>query len=105
MERYPCENQQNCSLAGQCREDIHHEYYPRYEYRTYIEHRFRNHPDNQVQICREEHLRIHREDSPPEKPSIEFMAGYLLASEHKLSVSALKRIRLELREQKKGEKQ
>jgi hypothetical protein len=104
MERIPCENQADCPLTGACREDTHHLYYPASNYSEYIAHRFRTLPSNTVQICRSEHERIHREDTPPEIPSIEFMAGYLLGQEHKLSVSAVKRIRQELKEHQRGSK-
>lgn len=83
-ERVPCEQSPDCKyFEVGCWEDIHHLFYPRGDYDTPLEHKFRNLPENKQQICRYEHERIHFEQLPPTKPSFEVM-------EHAVSIAGIK---------------
>ena len=94
-----CGNNPDCKYAAVgCYQDKHHLYWPQDEYRGYIASHFRSFADNTVELCRVEHEELHATQDPPEKPSREFMAGFLLANEHKIGLSMVKRIRKELRQ-------
>lgn len=96
MERIPCDNQAECPLPI-CFEDIHHVYYPASQYVGYIATHFRSSEDNKQQMCRQRHQDLHAAQPPPEKPTKEYMAGFLIEHEHKLGTSGIKQIRKELR--------
>ncbi len=74
MSRHPCPNaNEDCPLYNSesgCYADIHHEYWPRSNYRTSLEKRFRQHFTEL--ICREVHDELHSLP-PPNKPSVEQM--------------------------------
>lgn len=74
-ERYSCSQEIPCRLRadGLCREDIHHEAYPRTDYRTTLEKKFRNYVLNKVLICRALHDDEHAQHIPPVKPSVASM--------------------------------
>jgi len=57
--------------------DRHHIYYPRKWYKTKLEKKFRNHPDNVIFIDKMFHRAIHLADSPPPKPSADYMRQFL----------------------------
>lgn len=57
---------------------IHHIYWPRTEYTTPLERKFRNHPDNKVNLPWCEHKQKHIEEEPPEKPTVAEMGAFLL---------------------------
>lgn len=71
IERYPCSPEIPCKYReeGRCFEDIHHEAYPKSEYRTALEKKFRNHVMNKVLICRALHDDGHAQNLPPKKAS------------------------------------
>lgn len=76
MERIPCQNQDVCRLRDMprgCFEDVHHLYYPRRDYTTSIEKRFRQLDENKVLICRALHDDEHALWEVPEKPDLELM--------------------------------
>jgi hypothetical protein len=56
----------------------HHIYHPSNDYTSSIERRFRNHPDNIEDLPWCEHKLLHAKNDPPPKPSIEYMAGFLI---------------------------
>lgn len=94
-----CQNPRpDCKYAGtpNCIQTVHHLYYPASEYVGYIATHFRNLEDNKEILSRCDHDELHATERPPEQPSREFMAGFLLANEHKIGLSAVKRIRKEL---------
>ena len=73
-EFLPCDPERPCRVAEKlgraaCFEDVHHEAYPRREYRTRLEKAFRESPAVKVLICRALHNEIHATEQPPEKPS------------------------------------
>ena len=74
MERFPCspEDRENCrvfGLEGRCYEDVHHEYWPKSEYKTRIEREFRLLDENKILVCRALHNEIHARRRQSEKPS------------------------------------
>lgn len=93
----PCvEIQQGCEYAGtpECILTRHHEYWPSTIYKTAIERAFRELPANsEYNVPRCSHDEYHEQD-PPEKPSEDFMVGFLIGSRVTLS----KRVKREIRE-------
>ena len=79
MERIPCDPNTPCKLRDTigCFEDIHHKAYPKSEYRTALEKKFRNHIMNKVLMCRQIHNDIHAQNLPPKKPTPEEMRRLL----------------------------
>lgn len=76
MERIPCEQNNDCpvkAVVGRCFEDIHHDYFPRREYKTKIEKDFRNLDENKKLMCRMAHNAFHAMGIIPDKPSREEM--------------------------------
>ena len=74
MERLPCQpemvNQCRVFLAeGACREDIHHEYWPKSEYTTEVQKKFRELEVNKIFICRALHNAIHAANHASDKPN------------------------------------
>lgn len=61
-----------------CYTDKHHLYYPRAEYKTPLEKRFRSLGVNIVRLCRQDHDELHTTQTPPEKPSIEHMRSMIM---------------------------
>lgn len=74
------EQKQECPLARHYT-DEHHKYYPRRDYHMPVEKAFRNLPENIEPECRYEHQKIHDEQEPPEKPSLQYMAEAVVRSE------------------------
>lgn len=74
-DRIPCNPDTPCKLREleQCREDLHHEAYPKSAYRTALEKKFRNHVMNKVVMCRAMHDEEHAQWLVPKKPSPEEM--------------------------------
>jgi hypothetical protein len=68
-EYFPCNPEIPCRYReeDECFEDIHHEAYPKSEYRTALEKRFRNHVMNKVLTCRALHDDEHAQNLPPRK--------------------------------------
>lgn len=69
----PCTPEQmaECKWADTrkgCYEDVHHEYWPRKEYKTKVEKAFRGLVMNQTVMCRSLHDEEHA-GPPPEKPT------------------------------------
>lgn len=60
-----------------CHVSVHHEYWPKYKYRSELEKKFREHALNKVVICRREHDEIHNTQQPPVKPSAQEMRNVL----------------------------
>lgn len=56
-------------VEGKCYQDIHHEYWPKKDYKSDVEKEFRGLLVNQTFICRALHNAIHASQDPPEKPS------------------------------------
>lgn len=75
MEQVSCNADIPCRYRelGQCREDIHHKYWPSSNFRTRIEKQFRQLPENKEITCRERHDQIHATESEPIKPSRDAM--------------------------------
>ncbi len=84
MERVPCEPNPECKFYknDSCYRNRHHIWYPRNQYQTPLEKRFRNHPDNIQIMCRMAHELIHLTQEPPEKPLPEVMRLFLDGGEH-----------------------
>lgn len=74
----PCnENRESCPYQySGCFEDTHHLMWPKRDYKTPVERRYRELPENKVQLCRDLHDLEHYQE-PPEKPSREEMLGAL----------------------------
>lgn len=74
-ETIPCNPETPCKLRDTtgCFMDRHHEAYPKSEYRTKVEKKFRNHIMNKVVECRTIHNEEHAQNLPPKKPSREEM--------------------------------
>lgn len=68
-----------------CHTSVHHEFYPRVDYKSPVEKRFRELPENKFEVCRQMHDEIHAHDEPPMKPSIEVMR-------HAVNESRVKRL-------------
>lgn len=89
---------ETCKYAGtpDCVLTKHHLYWPAPEYTTEIERFFRERlPQNiEYDVPRCEHDEKHATTNPPEKPSQQFMVGFILASE----VHIPKRIKRKLKE-------
>lgn len=73
MEHFPCEPNAACKNWPHCYSDVHHLYYPACDYKTRLEKEFRDLEVNKIAICRAIHDEIHAEDTPPDKPSHQFM--------------------------------
>lgn len=70
-DRIPCNPDWECPIRETegCREDLHHEAYPKSEYRKGVEKRFRDHVMNKVIMCRAMHNEEHAQWLIPKKPS------------------------------------
>lgn len=87
---------EGCKYANtpECLLTKHHLYWPSPDYTTKIEKDFRNLEQNiQREVPRCEHDEIHATQDPPEKPSTDFMVGFLIAS----GVHIPRRLRKELK--------
>jgi len=73
MENLPDCPKEECRYYPECEMDKHHTYWPRREYTTPVEKRFRNLGANVVQMCMAEHQELHFQEQPPDKPSREIM--------------------------------
>ena len=60
---------------GRCRQDIHHEYWPKADYKTSVEKEFRELEINKEFICRALHNAIHARNRQSDKPSRATMLG------------------------------
>lgn len=89
MSERRCGPEVECRLRDTigCFEDVHHEFYPRHDYRTQIEKAFRELPENKQRMCRQQHNDIHATGDIPEKPSIEEMRLAIL--EHNMARRAV----------------
>ncbi len=68
------ESNQDCPYFEEgCYSDVHHEYFPRRNYRTKIEKQFRELPANKEQLCRLAHDILHLTERPPIKPDRDVM--------------------------------
>jgi hypothetical protein len=73
-----------CSVVqGNCRyrqqaTDVHHLNFPRADYTEPLEHAYRTHPDQQIDLCRCKHERVHKTWQASDKPSEDFMIGWLI---------------------------
>lgn len=65
-----------CPYSPYCYSDQHHLYFPARDYRTPLEKRFRELPDNKEQLCRFLHDLAHFEEAP-EKPTREEMHRFI----------------------------
>lgn len=82
MEHNPCspEIRENCRVfqaVGECFEDLHHDYWPRRDYKTKVEKEFRGLQINERMICRALHNTIHATQMPPIKPTRDQMLGVI----------------------------
>lgn len=68
-EYIPCSPNIPCKYReeDECFEDLHHEAYPKSDYRTGLEKRFRNHVMNKVIMCRAMHDEEHAQRLIPKK--------------------------------------
>lgn len=74
MERQPCppEMRERCRVfesEGRCYEDVHHENWPRNDYKTEIEREFRELDSEKILICRALHNAIHARKRKSDKPT------------------------------------
>lgn len=79
MERVSCEPNPKCKFYRNdgCYMNLHHLFYPRCDYITPLEKRFRQDGRNIVRLCRREHEILHHTQEPPEKPSVEEMQIFI----------------------------
>ena len=65
----PCSSEIPCRYReeDECFEDLHHEAWPKSEYRTKLEKKFRNHVMNKTVMCRAMHDDEHAQGLPPRK--------------------------------------
>ena len=63
------ENEACPFYPNHCSSNTHHLYYPRKAYKTSVESKFRNLPENKRQLCAFAHILEHVDNAPPEKPS------------------------------------
>lgn len=69
----PCDEVTACPYAESgCFTDSHHLYWPRNEYQTKTERKFRNLGENVITLCRFKHDLLHLE-KPPHKPDFQTM--------------------------------
>ena len=80
MERIACNPTEDCKYYPDCYEDVHHLYYPSYEYTGVVENRFRELDENKQRLCRALHELRHLTEEPPVKPSREIMEHTIIAS-------------------------
>ena len=74
MEGIRCNPSPECRYFEQgCFEDKDHFYFPKHDYPTGVERRFRNLPENIIEGCRVVHDERHATTPPPEKPTIDMM--------------------------------
>lgn len=89
-EQSSCMGEGTCDRCVQTHSEItmtdHHLFYPRNEYTTPLERRFRNHPDNRVSLPWCEHKARHALEKPPTKPSIQKMSAFLVKRDIKLDI-------------------
>lgn len=78
-DRIPCNPDIPCKYrdTSGCYEDLHHEAWPRRDYITPLEKRFRNHVLNKVIICRAIHDDEHAQGLIPVKPHPAEMRKFL----------------------------
>lgn len=78
-DRIPCNPATPCKYreTDSCFEDLHHEAWPRRDYTTPLEKRFRNHVLNKVIICRAIHDDEHAQGLIPVKPTREEMRRFI----------------------------
>ncbi len=77
MDKLPCTPTPDCVKWPNCFADVHHIYYPERRYKTGLEVRFRRLDENKMELCRGFHQEIHDEDTPPPKPTVQFMRAAL----------------------------
>lgn len=84
------ETEFGCAGDGNCDQCIgrstpmltrHHRWWPKNEYTTDLEKKFRNHPAHIDLMAWCEHRRLHFEQKPPQKPSINHMVAFLMRYE------------------------
>ena len=85
MEKRPCQNRnsEDCpvfQVKGYCFEDVHHLYYPKSNYQSGFAQKFRELPENKVEICRAEHNEIHATERPPYRPPMDFIKNAIARS-------------------------
>lgn len=68
----PCPAE-DCRYYPDCEMTRHHAYWPRREYTTPVEKRFRNLAVNVGMVCMAEHQELHMTTPAPDKPSREEM--------------------------------
>lgn len=88
MSRGECTPEQmaECPLMRHF-QDQHHIWWPKRDYRSQLEKRFRNLPENKEVLCRYEHDLTHYE-APPIKPSREVMAQAIASAAISLTQKA-----------------
>lgn len=64
-----------------CIVTTHHLVYPAREYQTPVEYAYRDMPENKVRLSRCDHDEVHRNEFPPEKPSLLEMLNALNRSQ------------------------
>lgn len=87
---------EGCMYAGtpECILTVHHLYWPSPDYQTKTERFFREmHANKQFNVPRCEHDEIHATQEAPEKPSHDFMRGFILSSEVHIPSSLRKELR------------
>jgi hypothetical protein len=84
-----------CRYFGtpECMVTTHHIYYPGFLYLTKVEKAFRENHLNKERLSRCDHDFEHLTNSPPEKPSRDFMIGFIISSGVHIPASLRKDIR------------
>ena len=82
MERFPCDPDRECPLREEdkCKEDVHHKYWPRRNYKGQVAKQFRNLDENKELTCRDRHNEIHATERTPRKPSNQEMIVVIAGS-------------------------
>lgn len=65
---------------GYCREDVHHEKWPKADYQDNLGGAYRELPQHKQKTCRDRHNEIHATTEPPERPDRVEMALEVLSS-------------------------
>lgn len=75
----PCPSAtEGCKYAPDCFADQHHPDWPRKDYTTSLEKRYRRERAIGNYLCRAEHDEIHATTPPPEKPTPDEMRAFLV---------------------------
>lgn len=71
MESVPCDPDRECKYrdTSGCNQNVHHEYWPRRDYKDPTSKAFRELVINKTVMCHQAHDTLHFTTRPPKKPS------------------------------------